>query len=72
MFKPVISFQDSNFDLIRTKLNLDVHYIPPSSKLQLVVQLSYCDKVDTCIYDVMVQYYIRWCTCAYKDVWKYI
>lgn len=37
MFKPLISFQDSNFDLTRTKLNLDVHYIPPSSKLQLVV-----------------------------------
>lgn len=37
MFKPVISFQGSNFDLNRTKLNLDVHCIPPSSKLQLVV-----------------------------------
>lgn len=37
MFKPLISFQDSNFDLTRTKLNLDVHCIPPSSKVQLVV-----------------------------------
>lgn len=37
MFKPLISFKNSNFDLTRTKLNLDVHCIPPSSKLQLVV-----------------------------------
>lgn len=37
MFKPLISFKNSNFDLTRTKLNLDVLCIPPSSKLQLVV-----------------------------------
>lgn len=37
MFKPLISFKNSNFDLTRTKLNLDVHCIPPSSKVQLVV-----------------------------------